>query len=64
VLAEDHIVIDVDHVHYIVSVVVAQVLKDTQFNTCLVVVLLLVLDDLDSDILLLLVVDAAKGSTE
>ena len=63
-LAEDHIILHVNDVHSVVWVVVSQILKDLQFDPCLIVVLFLVLDDLECDHLLPLVIEAPDGLAE
>ena len=57
-LPEDHIVFHVDYVHRVVGVVVFEELQDLELDSCLIVVLLLVFDDFESNMLLCLVVEA------
>jgi hypothetical protein len=56
-LAENHIVFNVDHIHDVVSVVLPEVLKNFQFHAGLIIIFLLVFDYFDSDFFLCLVVD-------
>ena len=63
-LAEDHIVVQMDHIHNVFGVILLQELQDFQLNTGLVVVLLLVLHDFDADLLLDLVVEAFDCRSE
>ena len=63
-LAEDHIVVQVDHIHDVFGVILLQELQDFQLNSSLVVVLLLVLHDFDADLLLDLVVEAFDCRSE
>ena len=63
-LAEDHVVVQVDHIHDVFGVILLQELQDFQLDPSLVVVLLLVLHDLDADLLLNLVVEAFYRRSE
>lgn len=61
VLSENHVVIQMDHVHNVLRVVLFQELQDFELNSGLIVVLLLVLDDLNRDINTILVVEALQS---
>ena len=63
-LPENHVVFHMDNVHGVIRVVVFQVLQNLEFYTCLIVVLLLVLDNFYSDKLLSLVIEALDGHSE
>ena len=62
--AEDYIVFHVNDVHSVFGVVFLQKLEDLQLNACLEIVLLLVFDDLNSDIFLCLVIEALNSYSE
>lgn len=60
-LTEDYIVFHVDYIHGIIWIVFSQVLENLELHSCLIVVLLLILDHLNSNTILLLVVKALES---
>jgi hypothetical protein len=64
VLTEDHVVENVNNVHDIVFVVLAQVLQDLQLDTRLVVVLFFVFHHFNCHLLLLFVINTAESCAE
>jgi hypothetical protein len=63
-LAEDHVVVQVDHIHDVLGVVLFQILQNLELNPCLVVVLLLVLDHLHGHFAASFVVNALEGRSK
>lgn len=63
-LAEDHIVLHVNHVHDIIWVIFFQEVEDLQLDPRLVCVLLLVFNNLECNLSLCLVVKAFQCLTE
>ena len=63
-LSKHDIIFNVDDVHDVFVIVLTKVLQDLEFNTGLVVVLLLVLDNFDGYLALVLVVNAAECRTK
>jgi len=64
VVSEDAVVLDLDNVVLVLRVLLLQMLKDSELNTCLVLVPLLVLDDFDGDDLTRLMVTALYRLTK
>ena len=63
-LSKDHVVIQMDHIHDVLGVVLLEELEDLQLDSSLVIVLLLVLDDLDSYFDAFFVIEALEGGAE
>ena len=63
-LAEDNVVVKMNHIHNVFRVVLLQELENLELNAGLVVVLLLVLDYLDGDLNTLLMVPTFEGRAE
>ena len=63
-LSENHVVVQMDHIHDILRVVLFQKLEDFELNSGLVIVLLLVFDNLDGDINSSLVIETFQSSSK
>ena len=64
VLSKDHKVFHVDDIHGIVWIILFKILQNFEFDTSLIVILLLVLDDFDSHIVLCLVIVTLDRNAE
>ena len=62
--AEDHVVVQMNHVHDVFRVILLQELQDLELHSGLVVVLFLIFDDLDRNVDFVLVVEALKRGAE
>ena len=63
-LAEDHVVVQMDHVHDVLRVILFKELENFELNTSLIDVLLLILDDLNRNIDASLVIEAFQGRSK
>ena len=59
---EDHIVLNMNDIHNVFNIMLTKILQDLKFNGSLIVVLLLILDNLDSNLPLLLMIKALQCS--
>ena len=60
-LPENHIVFHMNHIHNVIRIVLLQKVQDLQLDSCLILVLLLVLYYLDCNFLFLLMIKTSKG---
>lgn len=63
-LPEDHVVVQVDHIHYVFWVVLLQELQDFKLHTSLIVVLFLIFDDFHGHIDTMFVVEAFQSRSK
>ena len=63
-LSKDDIVVQVDHIHDVLRIVLLEELENLEFDSRLVIVLLLVLNDLEGDIYARLVIPAFDCRSE
>ena len=60
-LSKNYVIIDMNDVHYVLSVMLLEILKNLQLHTSLIIVLFLVFDYLNGYVFLLFVIDASQS---
>lgn len=62
--SEDYIIFNMNYVHYIIYIVLPEVLQNLKFNTCLIIIFLLVFYNLNSYLLFCLMINAPDSRSK
>ena len=62
--SKNNIIFNMNDIHYIFLIVLSQILQNFQFYTCLIIIFFLILNDLNGNLSLFLMIDAAYSSAE